>query len=32
VFDWELSSEDMTEMAALDRGGEAAVDSDRFGH
>jgi 2,5-diketo-D-gluconate reductase A len=32
VFDWELSSQDMTEMAALDRGGEGGVDSDRFGH
>ena len=32
VFDFELSSKDMNEIGALDRLGEGAVDSDRFGH
>lgn len=32
VFDFELTSEDMDELGALDRRGEGAVDSDRFGH
>ena len=32
VFDFELSSGEMDEIAALDRHGEGAVDSDRFGH
>jgi 2,5-diketo-D-gluconate reductase A len=32
VFDFELNSEEMDEIAALDRHGEGAVDSDRFGH
>jgi 2,5-diketo-D-gluconate reductase A len=32
VFDFELSSDEMADMAALDRHGEGAVDSDRFGH
>jgi 2,5-diketo-D-gluconate reductase A len=32
VFDFELSSEEMDEITALDRHGEGAVDSDRFGH
>ncbi|MGH2671629.1 MAG: aldo/keto reductase [Actinomycetota bacterium] len=32
VFDFELSPADMDEIAALDRHGEGAVDSDRFGH
>jgi 2,5-diketo-D-gluconate reductase A len=32
VFDFELSSDDLDEMAALDRRGAGAVDSDRFGH
>lgn len=32
VFDFELSSEEMEEIAGLDRHGEGAVDSDRFGH
>jgi 2,5-diketo-D-gluconate reductase A len=32
VFDFELSSEEMDRIIALDRHGEGAVDSDRFGH
>jgi 2,5-diketo-D-gluconate reductase A len=32
VFDFELSSEEMERLAALDRQGAGAVDSDRFGH
>ena len=32
VFDFELTSEEMERMAALDRHGAGAVDSDRFGH
>ena len=32
VFNFELSPEEMDQMAALDRHGEGAVDSDRFGH
>lgn len=32
VFDFELSSNEMDEITALDRHGEGAVDSDRFGH
>jgi 2,5-diketo-D-gluconate reductase A len=32
VFDFELSSEEMDRIAALDRHGAGAVDSDRFGH
>ena len=32
VFDFELGSEEMDEITALDRHGEGAVDSDRFGH
>lgn len=32
VFDFELSSEEMDRISALDRHGEGAVDSDRFGH
>lgn len=32
VFDFELSPEEMDRMAALDRRGAGAVDSDRFGH
>jgi 2,5-diketo-D-gluconate reductase A len=32
VFDFELSSDEMDEITALDRHGEGAVDSDRFGH
>jgi 2,5-diketo-D-gluconate reductase A len=32
VFDLELSSDEMDEITALDRHGEGAVDSDRFGH
>jgi 2,5-diketo-D-gluconate reductase A len=32
VFDFELSSDEMDRIAALDRHGEGAVDSDRFGH
>jgi 2,5-diketo-D-gluconate reductase A len=32
VFDFELSSEEMDDISALDRHGEGAVDSDRFGH
>jgi 2,5-diketo-D-gluconate reductase A len=32
VFDFELSSAEMGRIGALDRHGEGAVDSDRFGH
>jgi 2,5-diketo-D-gluconate reductase A len=32
VFDFELGSEEMDEITALDRHGEGAVDSDGFGH
>ena len=32
VFDWQLSPDDMARLDALDRQGEGAVDSDRFGH
>jgi 2,5-diketo-D-gluconate reductase A len=32
VFDWELGPEEMERLTALDRGGEGATDSDRFGH
>jgi 2,5-diketo-D-gluconate reductase A len=32
VFDWELSPEEMDRLTGLDRGGEGAMDSDRFGH
>ena len=32
VFDFELRSAEMDELAALDRHGQGAVDSDRFGH
>jgi 2,5-diketo-D-gluconate reductase A len=32
IFDFELSAEDVEAISALDRGEEAAVDSDRFGH
>jgi 2,5-diketo-D-gluconate reductase A len=32
VFDFELSSEEMDRISALDRHGEGAVDSDHFGH
>jgi 2,5-diketo-D-gluconate reductase A len=32
VFDFELSSEEMDRISALDRHGEGAIDSDRFGH
>jgi 2,5-diketo-D-gluconate reductase A len=32
VFDWELGPEEMDRLTALDRGGEGAMDSDRFGH
>jgi 2,5-diketo-D-gluconate reductase A len=32
VFDFELSSDEMDEITELDRHGEGAVDSDRFGH
>jgi 2,5-diketo-D-gluconate reductase A len=32
VFDFELGSDDMARLAALDRHGAGAVDSDRFGH
>lgn len=32
VFDFELGSDEMDEISALDRHGEGAVDSDRFGH
>jgi 2,5-diketo-D-gluconate reductase A len=32
VFDFELSPDEMDEVAGLDRHGEGAVDSDRFGH
>jgi len=32
VFDFELSSEEMESISALDRGGEGVIDSDRFGH
>jgi 2,5-diketo-D-gluconate reductase A len=32
VFDFELSSDEMDRIAALDRHGRGAVDSDRFGH
>jgi 2,5-diketo-D-gluconate reductase A len=32
VFDFELSSDEMDEITALDRHGEGAEDSDRFGH
>jgi 2,5-diketo-D-gluconate reductase A len=32
VFDFELSSDEMDEITALDRHGEGAVDSDRSGH
>ena len=32
VFDFELSPDDMDRIAALDRHGAGAVDSDRFGH
>jgi diketogulonate reductase-like aldo/keto reductase len=32
VFDFELSSEEMDRISALDRHGEGAIDSDRSGH
>jgi len=32
VFDFELGSDEMDQMAALDRDSAGAVDSDRFGH
>jgi 2,5-diketo-D-gluconate reductase A len=32
VFDFELGSDEMNDITALDRHGEGAVDSDRFGH
>ena len=32
VFDFSLSPDEMNELAALDRGGEGAWDSDSFGH
>ena len=32
VFDFTLSDDEMTRIDALDRAGEGAVDSDRFGH
>jgi 2,5-diketo-D-gluconate reductase A len=32
VFDFELGDDEMARIDALDRGGEGAVDSDRFGH
>ena len=32
VFGFELSAEDMDRIASLDRHGEGATDSDRFGH
>ena len=32
VFDFELRSDEMADISALDRDGEGAVDSDRFGH
>jgi 2,5-diketo-D-gluconate reductase A len=32
VFDFELGSDEMDEITGLDRHGEGAVDSDRFGH
>jgi 2,5-diketo-D-gluconate reductase A len=32
VFDFELSAEDMGELAAIDLGDEGIVDADRFGH
>ena len=32
IFDFELSADDVAAISALDRGEEAAVDSDRFGH
>jgi 2,5-diketo-D-gluconate reductase A len=32
IFDFELSADDVAAISALDRGEDAAVDSDRFGH
>jgi 2,5-diketo-D-gluconate reductase A len=32
IFDFELSADDIAAISALDRGEDAAVDSDRFGH
>jgi 2,5-diketo-D-gluconate reductase A len=32
VFDFNLSADDMNQIASLDRGGEGAADSDRMGH
>ncbi|MEP6526293.1 MAG: aldo/keto reductase [Nocardioidaceae bacterium] len=32
IFDFELSTDDVAAISALDRGEDAAVDSDRFGH
>ena len=32
VFDFSLDDEEMARIDALDRAGEGAVDSDRFGH
>jgi 2,5-diketo-D-gluconate reductase A len=32
VFDWDLGPEEMDRLTRLDRGGEGAMDSDRFGH
>jgi 2,5-diketo-D-gluconate reductase A len=32
IFDFELSGDDIAAISALDRGEDAAVDSDRFGH
>ena len=32
VFDFELTDEEMDELAGLDRGDEGVTDSDRFGH
>jgi 2,5-diketo-D-gluconate reductase A len=32
VFDFELSADEMDELAGLDRADEGVMDSDRFGH
>jgi 2,5-diketo-D-gluconate reductase A len=32
VFDFRLEPEDVAALSGLDRGEDAAVDSDRFGH
>jgi 2,5-diketo-D-gluconate reductase A len=32
IFDFELSADDIAAISALDRGEDATVDSDRFGH